>query len=153
MSAPLRTARVRIPLRQRELGGIVGERATGVLVQADRDADVVLAEADGVGGLLNGAGCGGAGVGHVGERDAREPDEPRDRVGVGHLIAAPEAELDVTPVDSSIDEGRLDGLGAHLDGRLLEPAEGVDADTDDGQRGARGCRREDGMYGSSFELV
>ncbi len=44
-----------IPLRQCEFGGVVGERAAGVLVQADGDTDVVLAQPDGVGGLLDGA--------------------------------------------------------------------------------------------------
>ena len=42
-----------VPLRQRELGRVVGERAARVLVQADGDADVVLAQPDRVGGLLD----------------------------------------------------------------------------------------------------
>ena len=43
-----------VPLRQRELGRVVGERTARVLVQPDGDADVVLAQPDGVGGLLDG---------------------------------------------------------------------------------------------------
>jgi len=51
-----------VPLRQRELRGIVGECATRVLVQTDGDADVVLAEPDGVRCLLDGGSRSPAGV-------------------------------------------------------------------------------------------
>ena len=44
-----------VPLGQRQLGRVVGERAARMLVQPDGDADVVLAQPDGVGGLLDGA--------------------------------------------------------------------------------------------------
>ena len=96
-----------VPLRQRELGGIVGEGAAGVLVQPDRDADVVLAEPDGVGGLLDRRRRGGAGVEHVGEGDAGQADEPGHGVGVGDLVAAAEAELDVLPVDAGVGEREI----------------------------------------------
>ena len=122
----------RIPLRQRQLGGVVGERAARVLVQADGDADVVLAQPDGVGGLLNGTGRGGAGVEHVGERDAGQPDQAGHRVGVGHLVAAAEAELDVLPLHTGVGQRGLDGLGAHLHRGLVEPAERMQAHADDG---------------------
>ena len=97
---------LRVPLRQRQLGGVVGEGATRVLVQADGYADVVLAQPDGVGGLLDGTGRGGTGVEHVGERDTGEPDQPGDRIGVGYLVATAEAELDVFPLDTGVGRAR-----------------------------------------------
>ncbi len=127
-----------VPLRKRQFGGVVGERPARVLVQADGDADVVLAKSNGVSGLLNGARGGGAGVEHVGERDARQPDEPRHRVRVGDLVAAAEAELDVLPIELGVGECEPDGVGAHLDGRLVEPAEGMQAHADDGYVVAHG---------------
>ena len=103
-----------------------------MLVQTDGDADVVLAQSDGVGGLLNGAGRGGAGVEDVGEGDAGQPDQAGHRVGVGHLVAAAEPELDVLPVHTGVGQRELDGLGTHLHRGLLEPAEWMQAHADDG---------------------
>jgi hypothetical protein len=103
-----------------------------VLVQADGDTDVVLAQSDGVGGLLDCAGRGGAGVEDVGERDAGQPDQTGHRVGIGHLMAAAEPELDVLPVHPGVGQRGLDGLGAHLHRGLLEPAERVQTHTNDG---------------------
>ena len=68
---------------------------------------------------------GGAGVEDVREGDAGEADQPGHRVRVGDLIAAAEAELDVLPVDARVGECGLDRFGAHLHGRLVEPAEGM----------------------------
>ncbi len=116
---------LRIPLRQRQLCGVVGEGALGVLVQADGDADVVLAQPDGVGSLLDGTGRGGTGIEDVRERDAGQPDEAGHRVRVGHLVAAAEAELDVLPLDTGVGQRELDGFSTHLHCRLLEPAEWV----------------------------
>lgn len=73
---------VGVPLRQRQLGGVVGEGTARMLVEADGNTDVVLAQPDGVGGLLDGAGRGGAGVEHVGERDAGQADQAGHGVGV-----------------------------------------------------------------------
>ena len=70
------------------------------------------------------AGRGRAGVEDVGERDAGEADQPGHRVGVGHLVAAADAELDVLPVDAGVGERELDRVGAHLHRGLVEPAEG-----------------------------
>ena len=123
---------LRIPLRQRQFCGVVGEGALGVLVQADGDADVVLAQPDGVGGLLNGTGRGGAGIEDVGERDTGQPDEAGHRVRVGHLVAAAEAELDVLPLHARVGQRELDGFGTHLHCGLLEPAEWMQAHADDG---------------------
>src|SRR5207237_9296165 len=73
------------------------------------------------------------GVEQVGERDAGWPDQPRHGVGVRHLEAAAECELDVLPADARVVEGGQDGLGAHVHGRLVtEPAERVEAHPDDG---------------------
>ena len=121
-----------VPLGQRQLGRVVGERAARMLVQPDGDADVVLAEPDRVGGLLDGRRRGGAGVEDVGERDAGQADQPGHRVGVGHLVAAAEAELDVVPLDTRVVERELDRVGAHLHGGLVEPAERVQPHADDG---------------------
>ena len=123
---------LRIPLRQRQLGGVVGERATRVLVQADGDADVVLAQPNGVGGLLNGTGGGGTGIEHVGEGDAGQSDQPGHRVGVGYLVATAKAELDVFPFHAGVGERELDGLGAHLHRGLVEPAKWMQSHADDG---------------------
>jgi hypothetical protein len=121
-----------VPPRQRQLGRVVGEGAPGVLVEADGDPDVVLAQPDRVGAHLGGGGGRGAGVEHVGERDAGEAHEPRDGVGVGHLVAAAHAELDVAPLDPGVAQRRVDGVGAHLHRRLaVEPPERVQAHPDD----------------------
>ena len=104
-----------------------------MFVEADGDADVVVAEPDAVRARLGGAGSGGARVEDVGERDAREPDHADDRVRVGDRPAAAGGELDVLPLDSGVGDRGEDGVDAHLHGRLaLEPAERVQANTDDG---------------------
>jgi hypothetical protein len=121
-----------VPLRQRELGRIVGKGAARMLVQADGDADVVLAQPDGVSRLLDGGGRSRAGVEDIGEGDAGEPDQPRHRVRVGHLVAAAETELDVLPLHACVGQRELDRLGAHLHGGLVEAAERVQAHADDG---------------------
>ena len=77
------------------------------------------------------AGRGGAGVEDVGERDAGQADQPGHRVGVGDLVAAAEAELDVLPLDARVGERGLDRVGAHLHGGLVEPAERVQPHADD----------------------
>ena len=120
-----------VPLRQCELGRVVGERPAGVLVHADGDADVVLAQPDRVRRLLNRRRRGRAGVEDVGERDPGETDQPRHRVGVRHLVAAAEAELNVLPVDAGVGERELDRVGAHLHCGLVEPAEGMKPHADD----------------------
>ena len=91
-----------IPLRERQLGGIVGEGTARVLVHADRDADVVLAQPDCVGAELSGAGGRCAGVEHVGERDPGEADEPGHRIRVTHLVAAADPEFDVFPLETGV---------------------------------------------------
>src|ERR1700743_2674305 len=54
------------------------------------------------------------------------------RVGIGHLGAAAEAELDVLPFQSGVGQSGLDRLGAHLHRGLVESAERVQAHADDG---------------------
>jgi hypothetical protein len=73
--------------------------------------------------LPNGTGRRRTGVEDVGERNAGQPDQARHRIRVGHLVAATEAELDVFPIHTGVAQRGLDGLGAHLHGGLLEPAE------------------------------
>ena len=121
-----------VPLGQCELGRVVGERSAGMLVQPDGDADVVLAQPDRVRGLLNGRRGGRAGVEDVGERDPGQADQPGHRVGVRHLMAAAEPELDVAPVDTRVVECELNRVGTHLHRGLVEPAEGMKPHADDG---------------------
>ena len=122
-----------IPARHPDQGGVLGEGAARVLVQADGDADVVVAQPDAVRARLGGAGRGGAGVEHVGERDARQADHADDGVGVGDRPAAARGELDVLPLDAGVGDRGEDGVDAHLHrGLALEPAERMQSNTDDG---------------------
>ena len=66
-----------------------------VLVHADRYAEVVIAEANRVRRERQCARRGRGPVVDVGERDAGEPEQRDDRVGVVDLVAAGERELDV----------------------------------------------------------
>lgn len=103
---------------------VLGESAARVLVEADRDTDVVVAGADAVRARLGGAGRGGAGVEHAGERDAGESHHRHDGVRVGDRPAAADGELDVFPLDTRVGHGREDRLGPHLHGGLaLEATE------------------------------
>ena len=81
-------AELAVPRRARVQPRVGAERAGQVLVHADRDAEVVLAEADRVGGERQRARRGRAAVVDVGERDAGEPEQRDDRVGVVDLVAA-----------------------------------------------------------------
>ena len=121
-----------VPARHAHQCGILGEGATRVLVQADGDADVVVAQPDSVGTCLRGTGRRRAGVEHVGERDARQSDHADDRVRVGHRPAAAGGELDVFPLDAGVGDGGEDGVDAHLHGRLaFESTERMQAYADD----------------------
>ena len=125
-------AELAVPRRARVQARIGAERAGQVLVHADRDAEVVVAEADRVGGERQRARRGGAPVVHVGERDAGEPEQRDDRVGVVDLVAAAERELDVAPLDAGVGERAADRDRAHLDARhAREAAERVQPHTDD----------------------
>ena len=122
-----------VPRRAGVEPGIGAEGPGQVLVHTDGDAEVVLAEANGVGGQGQGAGGGGASVVDVGEGDPGEAHQGDDGVGVVDLVAPGEGELDVAPFDARVGEGAADGDGAHVDGRhVLEAAEGMEADPDDG---------------------
>ena len=93
-----------VPARHTDQRGILGERAAGVLVQADRDADVVVAQPDTVGAGLRGAGGGGAGVEHVGERDAGSPTMPTMASGLATVQLPPVAawmSLHCTPASAT----------------------------------------------------
>ena len=104
-----------------------------VLVHADRDAEVVIAEADRVRRERERARGGGAAVVDVGERDAGEAQERDDGVGVVDLVAAAERELDVAPLDARVRERAADRDRAHLDARHAgEAAERVQPDAHDG---------------------
>ena len=105
-----------VPARHAHQGGILGEGTTGVLVQADGDADVIVAQSDSVGTGLRGAGRSRAGVEHVGEGDPRQSDHAHDRVRVGHRPAAAGGELDVFPLDAGVGDGGEDRVDAHLHG-------------------------------------
>ncbi len=78
--------------------GSARERAGNVLVHADRDAEVAVAEPDRVGGHRQRARRGRAPVVDVGERDPGETQQRDDRVGVVDLVAPAERELDVAPL-------------------------------------------------------
>ena len=120
-----------VPPGKSQTGWLIGERAACVLVHSDGDADVVLAEPDGVGGLLNRRRRCRAGVEDVGERDACQPDQPGDGVRVGDLVATPEPKLDGLPFDTRVLQRRLYRLGAHLHACLVEPSERMEAHPDD----------------------
>ena len=129
-----------VPRRARVQARIGAERAGDVLVHADRDPEVVVAEADRVGGERERARRGRAPVVDVGERDAGEPEERDDRVGVVDLVAPAERELDVAPVHARVGEGPTDRDRAHVDARHAgEAAERVQPHADD--RDVRSCHR------------
>ena len=124
---------VAVPRRARVQARVGAERARRVLVHAHRDPEVVVTEADGVGRERQRARRRRAPVVHVGERDAGEAQQRDDRVGIVDLVAAGERELDVVPAHPGVGERVADGDRAHLDaGRVTEPAERVEAHSDDG---------------------
>ena len=125
-------AELAVPRRARVEPRVGAERAGQVLVHADRDPEVVLAEPDRVRGERERARRGRAAVVDVGERDAGEPEQRDDRVGVVDLVAARERELDVAPLDAGVGERPPDRDRAHLDARhVAEPAERVQPHADD----------------------
>jgi hypothetical protein len=93
-----------------------------VLVHADRDPEVALAEPDRVRGQREGARRGHAAVVDVAEWNAREPEQRDHRVGVVALVAPGEGELDLAPLDARIREGAPDVDLAHLDRRHAREA-------------------------------
>ena len=122
-----------VPARHAVLDGVGGEGTGQVLVHADGHAEVVFAEPEGVGRLGERAGRRGAAVVDVGEGEPGQPEEIHHGVGVVHLVAAPERELDVLPGDPGVLQRQSHRLGRHLDGgHAGEPAEGVAAHPDDG---------------------
>ena len=103
------------------------ERAGEVLVHPDRDAEVVVAEPDRVGRERQRARRGRAPVVHVGERDAGEPEQRDDRVGVVDLVAAGERELDVAPLHPGVGQRAPDRDRAHVDARSRRGSARTDA--------------------------
>jgi hypothetical protein len=104
-----------------------------VLVHADRDADVVVAQANPVRAGLGCAGRRRAGIEHVGERNPGEPHHADDGVRVRHRPAAADRELDVLPLDAGVGERELYGVGGHLHrGLALEATEGMQPHPNDG---------------------
>src|SRR5262249_45245437 len=95
-----------------------------VLVHADGETDVVLAQPDRVRSQRKDARRGGAAVVDVGERDPRQSEERDHRVRVVDLVAPGERELDVAPRHARIRERTADGDRAHVDpGPIREAAE------------------------------
>ena len=121
-----------VPRGDADHGGIGGEGTAGVLVHADRDAELVLPVPDGVGGLPQRGRGGGAPVVDVHVGDTRQPQEIDAGIRHPDRVAAAERELDIGPFDTGIGQGQVHGVGSHFHGRLVaEPPEGVEADTDD----------------------
>ena len=114
--------------------GVDVERAARVLVHPDGDADVVVAEPDGVGAP---AGSALAAVAQplntfVNGMPVR-PSRPVMASGLATSQLPPNANCDVRPLDAGVGERGDDGVGAHLDrGLVAEPAERVEPDPDDG---------------------
>jgi hypothetical protein len=109
-----------------------GSAAGKVLVHPDRDAEPVLAEADRLRGQRQRARGGRAPDVDVGERDAGEAEERDHGVGVVDLVAAGEAELDLSPLDTGVGQRAPDRDRAHLDpGGVAEPPERVQPHPDD----------------------
>ena len=108
-------AELAVPRRARVQARIGAERAGEVLVHADRDAELVVAEPDRVGRERERARRGRAPVVDVGERDTGEPEQRDDRVGVVDLVTACERELDVAPLDARVGERAPDRDRAHVD--------------------------------------
>ena len=125
-------AELAVPRRARVEARVGAERTRDVLVHPDRDAEVGVAEANRVGRERQRAGRGRAPVVHVGERDAGEPEQRDDGVGVVDLVAAAERELDVAPLDARVRERAADRDRAHLDaGHVAEATERVQAHAHD----------------------
>ncbi len=93
-----------------------------VLVHADGEAEVVLAQPDRVGGQREHARRGRAAVVDVGERNPGQPQERDDRVRVVDLVAPGERELDVAPLHARVREGTTDGDRPHVDPRPIPEA-------------------------------
>ena len=126
-------AQLAVPLGASVQTRVGAERTPQVLVHADGDAEVVLAQADGVGGQREGAGRRRTPVVDVGERDPRQTEESNHRVGVVDLVAAGEGELDLPPFDACVCEGAPDRHRSHVDARHTgEAAERVQAHSHDG---------------------
>jgi hypothetical protein len=113
-----------VPARHTHQRRVFDERTPRMLVHADGDANVVIAQPDTVGTRLRRARRGRTRVEDIGERDAGQSDHAHDCVGVGHRPAAAHTELDVLPLDAGIGDRGEDRVGAHLHRRLpLEPPE------------------------------
>ncbi len=118
---------------QRVQARVGAERAREVLVHADRDAEIVIAEPDRVRRPGSSA---LAAVAHPLYTSVNgmpgEPQQRHDRVRVVDLVAAAERELDVAPLDPRVGERAPDRDRAHLDaGHPREAAERMQSDSDD----------------------
>jgi hypothetical protein len=122
-----------VPGRHSHKRGVLGERAARMLVQADGDADVVVAQPDSIGTRLGGTARRRARVEHVGEGNSCQSHHADDRVGVAHRPAAAGRELDVLPLHTGVGDRGEDRIDAHLHrGLAFEASERVQADADDG---------------------
>ena len=107
-----------------------------MLVHPDGDPEVVVAEADAVGGDGYGAAGRRAAVVHVGEGQSRQAETVDHRVRVVDRVAAPDRELDLRPLDIGVGQSGANGQLAQLDRRPpWETSEGVQPHTDDGNLG------------------
>ena len=108
-------AHLSVPAWEAVLHGVGLKGTDRMLVHADRDADVVEAELNGLSSHADGAGGRGTSVVDVGERDACEPELVHDGVGIVHLVAPAERELDVAPLQARIAQGGPGCLRRHVD--------------------------------------
>ena len=127
-----------VPRRARVQARIGSERAGEVLVHADRNTELVVAEPDRVGRERQRARGRRAPVVDVGERDTGQAEQRDHRVGVVDLVAAAERELDVAPLHSRVRERAPDRDRTHVDARhVREPPERVQPHPDN--RDPRSC--------------
>ena len=121
-----------IPVGQAIFGGHRVERAARVLVEAHRDADVILARRDRLPRADHRRATGGAAVADVDEGQAGQAQFVDQRVGVARGIRTAEAALHVGPVEPGIGQRLADRESALLQaGAAIGAAEGMDADADD----------------------
>ncbi|MNR40629.1 hypothetical protein D3C85_1589360 [compost metagenome] len=104
-----------------------------MLVEADGDADLGHTGADRRDHTGQGAAAGGTTVGHVDEGNASEAQVVGQSIGIAGILATAVGHTDLIPVHPGVAQRLAHGEGAlRLPGQAIGAAEGVHADTDDG---------------------